>query len=89
MLEQSLYKQHYGLKANLLVLWVFESHTRQQQFQRMMDSWAAPTARAMLSLSLGHSKSDFETGAPLVTIYNGPWAAGEGRRVGLRLEAGP
>ena len=88
VLEQLLYKQHYGLKANLLVLWVFESRARQEQFRRMMESWAAPTARAMLSYSIDPSTSANEQGTPVGAVYDGLWVAGEGRQMSLGLESG-
>lgn len=35
MIDRQIYKQHYGLEANLLVLWAFASFTRMKGFQDM------------------------------------------------------
>ncbi|WP_108814372.1 replication-relaxation family protein [Loktanella sp. Alg231-35] len=47
VLAQQLHKQHYGLKSNLAVLWIFSSARRQMQFrdlvgddQRFRTAWA-------------------------------------------------
>ncbi|WP_299844142.1 replication-relaxation family protein [uncultured Roseovarius sp.] len=36
VLEQKLHQRHYGLKSNLIVLWVFSNKRRQQQFEAML-----------------------------------------------------
>jgi hypothetical protein len=49
VLDQRLHKQHYGLKSNLAVLWVFNSARRQMQFQDLVgDDRRFKTARADL-----------------------------------------
>lgn len=38
MMDQKLHQQHYGLKSNMLVLWLFNSLARERQFQKLSQS---------------------------------------------------
>lgn len=38
VLERKLHQQHYGLKCNLIVLWVFLSQARETQFRQLLSA---------------------------------------------------
>ncbi|GGD29039.1 replication-relaxation family protein [Sinisalibacter lacisalsi] len=71
--EDQLYKSHYGLNANLLVLWVFNTRSRQARFLEMLQGLPDTAASAFLTASLWESE---ETGAihrmGPIFFYN-PW----------------
>lgn len=86
VLEQSIYKQHYGLKANLIVLWVFESRRRLQQFLEISRSLPTPTAKAFLVRSLEPVSPSHQTKNALIDLYETPWERAEDGLVYLTLE---
>lgn len=49
VIENGLHKRHYGLKANVLVLWVFASKKRQQQMLELTASIPVSIQRQLLS----------------------------------------
>ncbi len=49
MLKHNLHQKHYGLKANVLVLWVFESVVRQERFLELVRERAANGAPQILA----------------------------------------
>lgn len=51
VIERQLYKSHYGLNANLLVLWVFSSRSNQKKFGKIVRQLAGSTASSILTAS--------------------------------------
>ena len=49
MIERQLYKNHYGLKANLLVLWVFSSRTNEAAFLKMLERSSNKVCQSILT----------------------------------------
>lgn len=56
VLERQLHKAHYGLKSNLIVLWVFTSRTRQAQFLGHLEQRSRPAGKAIVSLVVDPSR---------------------------------
>ncbi len=49
LLQRGYQKTHYGLKANLLVLWVFNSPTRQMKFLSLLEGHSELIRRSILT----------------------------------------
>lgn len=49
VLERQLHQSHYGLKANMVVLWVFTSRSRQARFLEILKARSHPAGRAIVS----------------------------------------
>lgn len=49
VLERQIHRSHYGLKANLIVLWVFTSRSRQAYFQNILKERSGPSGKAIVS----------------------------------------
>ncbi|WP_323768509.1 MULTISPECIES: replication-relaxation family protein [Roseobacteraceae] len=89
LIHEQVYKQHYGLKANILVLWAFQSRKRQEQLLSMASELPTFVARSMLSLSYDFEKQYV---APLTGgtgPYHRPWCNAGGGSTSLALEAEP
>ena len=52
LIEQKLYKSHYGLKANLLVLWVFASRSNEMRFLDMMGGHSERIRQSILTRAI-------------------------------------
>ncbi len=52
VIERKLYKSHYGLKANLLVLWVFNSKTNETRFVEMMKQATKTATGSILTTAV-------------------------------------
>ncbi|NSY37529.1 replication-relaxation family protein [Leisingera sp. ANG59] len=58
-IDRGLHKTHYGLRANLLALWVFNSHSNEQRFLELLTRCSDVVQRTVLTKSvdlqaLGH-----------------------------------
>lgn len=71
VLAQNIHRNHYGIKANFLVLWVFSSRSNQARFLEMVDQ-SDPNVKALIctqALQSTHSH-DFQS----ENHYRGDWA---------------
>jgi hypothetical protein len=70
MLRQRRYEAHYGLKANLLILWVFTAPSRADRFLELVAGIALDQAGAFLvtALPVPHTSRK-----PLMPLVTGPW----------------
>lgn len=89
LIKGQVFKQHYGLKANLLVLWVFQSRKRQEQFLSMARELPTFLARSMLSLSYDFEKQCVSTLPGEKGPYHCPWINAGGGSTSLTLKAEP
>lgn len=80
MIERQIYKHHYGLKANLLVLWVFASETRMRAFLKLAADAGGPIAKAALSLTLSVGNG---LRGPIATAFEHAWVRADGSTVQL------
>ncbi|MFC6639913.1 hypothetical protein GV827_16005 [Sulfitobacter sp. JBTF-M27] len=78
VLEQQLYKQHYGLKANLLVLCVMSSARRAEAFCEMLQGRADSVAASVLVRPFASSCNSHGLFDPQELFWKGEW-----RRPGL------
>lgn len=89
VLEEQIYKKHYGLKANLIVLWVFQSRTRQKQFLAMASGVPKSAARSTLSLIHDFEQQCVGTANPAESPYDRPWIKVNGGTIALTLKGEP
>lgn len=65
LIERKLYKSHYGLKANLLVLWVFSTRSNEVRFLEMVEEIGGELGKSMLTKHLQDNG--------LNTLHTGPF----------------
>ena len=78
VIETRLYKTHYGLKANLLVLWVFTSRAREQRFLEMAEQFGGGASRVILTQSLPYEPASQASCTNLAPLFNRPWSRARG-----------
>jgi len=74
VIEQQLYRSHYGLNANLLVLWVLSSPSSQARFLEMLENLPRQIAAAFLVTSIPESDVSANVGAVWTGLFENPWA---------------
>lgn len=70
LIERDLHREHYGLKANLLGLWVFTRRTRQEQFLDMLKSCPNRVRQSMLTRAVSLPNV---TQRPDFTLFEKAW----------------
>lgn len=58
LIERKIYKSHYGLKANLLVLWVFSSRSNEARFLDMIKGLPKFIGRHFLTQNIEEARND-------------------------------
>lgn len=73
VLSRETYKSHYGLKANLLVLWVFTNRVKEMRFLELMRRQRGAADQSILTQSL--PKGEMLLGARnlLTNLFQTPW----------------
>lgn len=79
VIGQRLHRRHYGLKTNLLVLWVFESETRKRAFLELVRDIGGPLAQLTLCKVVPAAAGS--------TIYGSGWCRADGTTVQLDCTA--
>lgn len=74
MIERQVYKSHYGLKAPLLVLWVFSSKTNEAQFLEMLKDLPESVRLHFLTQSVDGFHQTFRPPKILEDLYTGNWS---------------
>lgn len=70
LIAHDVHKAHYGLKANLLVLWVFASRTRQAKFLEMLAPCHERVRQAFLTQSI---EPQYLAKLPQMSVYENAW----------------
>lgn len=73
LIERQFAKAHFGLNANLLVLWVFSSRSNEARFLEIVDQRAKKTAASFLTQSIDGFHGSFRPPPVLVDLYSEPW----------------
>ncbi|WP_421702398.1 replication-relaxation family protein [Aliiroseovarius sp.] len=73
LLERGLHRDHYGLKANLLILWVFSSRANEERFLDLVADHAGGTARAFLTQSVEGFQDDWRPPELWTHLFEDPW----------------
>lgn len=86
VIENRLHGAHYGLKTNLLVLWVFHTPSRQARFLQMLGGLATMVAATFLTISFPLSDGKDAPHGPPSQIYYAPWQRVVGSGVSLAAD---
>ncbi len=89
VIEGQTYKQHYGLKANLIVLWLFQSRARQRHFLELARELPPTSKRSMLSFWQVFDEGWTGWKGNIAGLYAGTWELVGGDRVRIRSAADP
>jgi len=83
LVEQEIYKKHFGLKANLLILWVFNSRSNEMRFLDMVDKFGGKLASVTLTQSWPEWQNRIIPRGINQELYQGIWsrAAGDPVRI--------
>lgn len=79
VIEQRLYQAHFGLKANLLVLWVFSTPSKQARFLEMLEGSPKEVASAFLTASMPQSGGAPNRSAVWTGFFDSPWQRAHGK----------
>jgi len=71
LVEQEIYKSHYGLKANLLILWVFSKRSNELRYLDMIAKVGGKLARTTLT----QSWTDWGAGRAPRNVQSGLYSA--------------
>lgn len=82
LISTEAYRKHYGLNANLLVLWVFNRRTNEAQFLEFVRKYAPTSTKSILTKTIDEEALLRE---PDRTLLDQPWnrASGEVVQIGL------
>lgn len=73
LLEHQIYREHYGLKANLAVLWVFAGKGRHEDLLKRVSSWDSPVSGAIWSQRSDQCKRFCGSKASFADGLEGKW----------------
>ena len=73
LIERQVYKTHYGLKAPLLVLWVFTSCTNEARFLEMLEGLPEPVRGHFLTQSVQGFHQNVIPPKLMLELYSGHW----------------
>lgn len=73
LIERQFAKVHFGLNANLLVLWVFSSRSNEARFLEIVDQRAKKTAASFLTQSIDGFHGNFRPPPVLADLYSESW----------------
>jgi hypothetical protein len=76
--DHQLYKRHYGLKANLLVLWVFTSKAKEVRFLELLRDCTAPNGLPILTASLPQSGNGSPSPGVWTRLFTQAWQRATG-----------
>lgn len=81
ILRERLYQTHYGLKANLLVLWVFTNARKAEKFLALLAIKGGTVATSTLVQALPHSTGVHDIDATTACLFGGAWQRANGASV--------
>ena len=80
MIERKLYKSHYGLKANLLVLWVFNNRTNEAHFLEILGNLPIAIRKRFLTQNIADPVAALSGAtANILGLYQKPWRGSHGQ----------
>jgi hypothetical protein len=83
VIDQQLYRSHYGLTANLLVLWVFSTPSKQARFLEFLERLPGRIAATFLSASIPKSEMSGSVGKVWTGLFENSWSRASGSPVCL------
>lgn len=85
LIERQIHKSHYGLKVNLLVLWLFSSRTNEARFLEMLTAVPKRIQRHFLTQSLEGRRYSQGSADLLSHLYRTPWKSSLEDEAGISL----
>jgi Replication-relaxation len=85
LIERHLHKSHYGLKTNLLILWVFSRRTNETRFLEMLTAVPEQVQRHFLTQSLEGNQCSQGSTELLGHLYRAPWKSSLKDETGISL----
>jgi len=73
LIERQIYKTHYGLKAPLLVLWVFSSRSNEARFLELLEGQPERIRQHFLTQSIEGFHRCFTPPKLISDLYDGQW----------------
>jgi len=73
LIERQIYKSHYGLKAPLLVLWIFSNRSNETRFLEMLKGLPERVRGHFMTQSVGGFHHYFKPPNLMLSLYNGHW----------------
>lgn len=73
LIERQIYKSHYGLKAPLLVLWVFSSRSNEARFLELLEGQPERIRQRFLTQSIEGFHESFKPPDMLKDLYQQSW----------------
>jgi len=89
MIERDLARKHFGLKAPLLVLWVFNSRTNEAQFLEIVAKFGGSISKMVLTQSYDCEESNLNPISLLEDLFSKPWNSATGPSISLQGYASP
>lgn len=83
ILTSACYKQHYGIRSNLLVLWVFASRRNQQRFLELVAARGGLVERSTLTQSVDGFHLTWRPPPVWAHLIERPWQRAKSRPVTL------
>lgn len=82
VLEQQAHRAHYGLKSNLLVLWVFMKTSHEGRFLEMVAQQGGPVVKSLLTNSVDERAL---RRTPVIDLFEGQWSRADGGALSLSI----
>ncbi len=86
LIEREFHKSHYGLKASLLILWVFSSRSNEARFLAMLVDIPERVSRHFLTQSIEGFRGTFAPTKVLEDLYEGQWHQSSGTSLYISRE---
>lgn len=83
VIEREIYKSHYGLKADMFVLWVFTSQAKQQRFLELVGQANGAIAQAMPTRAILHTVRELASSGPYDELFSDHWNRAAGGAVSI------
>ena len=83
IIDRSLYKSHYGLKANLLVLWAFNSWSNEGKFREIVEDKTSMVSKSFLTKSFCATEAPKCLNSYPDLFYAGNWKLPSGAIVDI------
>ncbi len=83
LIERELYNSHYGLNANLLVLWVFSSRNNQMRFLEMVEGVDGDLKRSIFTQAITGFHHGWRSSNLIKTLVRTDWHGVGKRRLSL------
>ena len=83
LIETGCYKAHYGLTANLLVLWVFSTPAQQARFLAMVADLGGRATASILTQHFAGAWNGRSPSTGLQALFSGPWQRTRGDAVAI------